>query len=160
MKKRRRLWNGKKSPAESARAVLPELAARFFATGREASREKSHDGLHRFRLAVKRFRYLLEAFKGVYGPGLEDRLARLRKIQQLLGALNDCATTTRLLKAHPDAGTPEIQQVLELVSARGAAKARASRKHWKKEFDAPGEEERWIAYLTRQAGRVRASAKA
>ena len=159
MKAKQPLWSAKKSPEENARARLPELAAEFFAGGRKAAIETSATALHDFRLNVKRFRYMIEAFRPLYGPGLETRLEALRKVQQLLGALNDCATTGRMLRASGHAATEEVQSVLVFVEKRGQAKTRKFRKYWTEEFDREGEEAKWVTYLARQASGARARKK-
>lgn len=159
MKRRRKLWDPHKRPAENASSVLPQLAAEFFASGRKAAKETSYEALHKFRLTVKRFRYTLEAFRPLYGPGLEQRIEKLRTIQQLLGHLNDCATTRRLLERSADAGTEEVQQVVEFIDSRSASAARKVTRHWIEDFDANGEESIWKRYLARQANRKASRAK-
>jgi CHAD domain-containing protein len=67
---------------------------------REAGRLRWNDApaRHAFRIRLKRFRYACEFF----APVLEERAAgrlvgRLKRLQDLLGALNDCAVALRLL---------------------------------------------------------------
>jgi CHAD domain-containing protein len=155
MKKEKKLWDSKKSPAANAGVALPRLAAEFFESGRKtaATEAESYEELHRFRLSVKRFRYTMEAFRPLYGPGLDQRIARLRTVQQLLGSVNDCAATRRMLKRRQDAETEEIRHVLKFIDSRIAAKARKFKQFWIEDFDATGEELSWKNYLARQAGR-------
>jgi CHAD domain-containing protein len=154
MKKEKKLWDPEKRPAENAGSALPQLAAEFFSSGRKTAAEAgSYQELHRFRLSVKRFRYTMEAFRPLYGPGLEQRIERLRTIQQLLGAVNDCAVTRRMLERRQDAGTEEIQQVVQFIDARIAKKTSEFKRFWIEDFDADGEELSWKNYLARQAGR-------
>jgi CHAD domain-containing protein len=159
MKKDSKLWDLKKSPAENASIALPQLAAEFFSKGRKTAAGTSYDELHKFRLTVKRFRYTMDAFRRLYGPGLEQRIDKLRTIQQILGQLNDCVATRRMLERRPDAGTEEIQQVLKLIDSRVAVKARKFKQFWTEDFDANRQESSWTTYLARQAGRKGSRAK-
>jgi CHAD domain-containing protein len=81
-----------------ARELLPEAAEEFIAAGTElAAHPHSKRALHTFRISAKRFRYTMEAFADLYGPGIKSRLASVREVQTVLGNLNDCVTTRRLL---------------------------------------------------------------
>jgi CHAD domain-containing protein len=144
---KRKLWSKTGTPQENARAVLPRLAKKFFSAGRKAASEKSPAGLHKFSLRVKQFRYALEAFEPVYGPSMEIFVADLRKVQQLLGTLNDGVATEGLLKARPDAKDEAIAAVIALARSRAKDKGRKFRKYWKQEFDAAGREAAWRAWL-------------
>ena len=93
-------WDESKPAAESARQVLPKLAARLLLRGprdRGVDSFASED-LHRLRLNVKRFRYTLELFRPCYGNGLEQRLEALKRMQDHLGAMNDCEATSALIE--------------------------------------------------------------
>jgi hypothetical protein len=138
MKKQRRLpWKPGRSAAENARELLPSIIGGFFAAGRKAARGAALPALHRFRLRVKRFRYTLELFRPCYGPTLDQKLKSLRGIQDCLGKMSDLAIVIRLGPATP-------------VAARArrdlAAAARSFERLWR-QFDAPGAESRWSAYL-------------
>ena len=146
------------SAAQFARQLLPRLAERFFARGRRAARPNaSAADLHRFRLAAKRFRYTLELFRPVYGPGLERRMAALRGIQQILGDANDCATARQLLLAGRERNSRYARGAAAFIEERAALLAIQFRDFWTQTFDAPGEQQRWMNYLTRFAGRRRRS---
>ncbi len=82
-----------------ARTSLPPLAAQFITSGAElAGHPKSRRRLHKFRVSAKRFRYSLEFLSDLYGPGMDERIATVRKIQTALGDLQDCVATRRLLR--------------------------------------------------------------
>ena len=139
------LWNASKSAAENASLALPSLARAYFRSGRAIFRAiPPARTLHRFRLDTKRFRYTLELFAPCYGPGLERRLARLRKIQDYLGEINDCVTTRELLGR-------QNATVSNFLSRRMAAKTGAVRSYWRETFDAGGQERWWTDYLARFA---------
>jgi CHAD domain-containing protein len=84
---------------ELARGKLPEMSAEFIAAGADlAQHPKSRRALHAFRISAKHFRYSLEPFTDYYGPALERRIGTVRKVQTVLGHLNDCVATRRMLK--------------------------------------------------------------
>ena len=91
-------WDEKRTAGENARRELPALVSLYFSRVREELANRPTPArLHRLRLATKRLRYTLELFRPCYGPGLEARLAELRKVQQRLGELNDCVAAWDLL---------------------------------------------------------------
>ena len=139
------VWDVKKSAPKNAARKLPPLAGRYFKAGRElVNRRGSLEVLHQFRLETKRFRYTLELFRPCYGPGLDKRLTSLRKIQDLLGELNDCVTTQNILGRK--------QNILaEFLQRRIARKRRELTRYWQSSFDAPGRERWWSDYLERFA---------
>jgi CHAD domain-containing protein len=144
-KRNRVLWNASKSAAENASLELPRLARAYFRSGRAIFRAvPAARALHRFRLDTKRFRYTLELFAPCYGPGLERRLARLRKIQDYLGEINDCATARELLG-------PKRATASSFLERRMTAKTGAVRSYWRQTFDADGQERWWTNYLARFA---------
>lgn len=133
--------------ALAARAILPPLASAFFKDGRKAVAKATPERLHAFRLDAKRFRYTLEVFRPFYGPVYAARLARVRDIQTLLGDRQDCAVASALLEPCAD---PEAQRALEAVHARAARLQRTFLRHWRADFDAPGQELLWTRYLSRR----------
>ena len=143
MKKLR--WDESLSAAQNARAALPELARSFFEKGRRlTAKPPSSAALHRFRLDTKALRYTLELFRPCYGPGLDRRLAVLRKIQAYLGAINDFATTTELV-----ASSPEHAAIEAALTARARRTSLAFRRHARQLFLDPAGPRRWRAYLSR-----------
>jgi len=142
-------WDGSKTAEENATRRLPQLARSYFRAGRALfAAEPTPESLHKFRLASKRFRYTLELFQPCYGPGLEERLMMLRNIQNLLGEINDCATTRKLVGQNQ----PAISKFLE---RRMALKKRALRNYWFQVFAAADQETRWTNYLARFVRRAR-----
>ena len=60
---------------ETARRILPQIAADFVERGNAASQAKiSPEKLHAFRIASKKFRYTLELFAPLYGPAVNTWL--------------------------------------------------------------------------------------
>lgn len=70
--------------------VLDRSLRRVRRSGRAALRSDDRDEWHRLRKDLKRFRYLLAAFDGVYPPGSVDPVVReLAGLQDVLGRLQD-----------------------------------------------------------------------
>ncbi|SRR5581483_1279474 len=149
MAKRDRIpWDPAASADTNARARLPALAAAYLAAGRAAAAKPLLPAaLHQFRLATKQFRYTLELFRPCYGPGLEQRLKRLQHLQQLLGEINDYATTQELLDSLPHKSGAEHQKVGRFLKRSTSRKIEEFRRYWQNTFN-PGEQDRWwTAYL-------------
>jgi CHAD domain-containing protein len=72
-----------------ARTTLPRLVQRFFDAGESAASHNSGEKLHEFRIRAKKLRYTLELFVPVLGPAVEDRIADIKSVQTILGAMND-----------------------------------------------------------------------
>ncbi len=91
--------------ADAGRALLRRRYARL---RRIARRTGALDdaALHRARIECKKVRYLLEFFAGVLGPGVDDAIASLARVQNALGEYNDAAVQVRQLSTlvRDDAG--------------------------------------------------------
>lgn len=136
-------WKQSESALENASRVLPKMVHKYFKAGRQAmSEDRTWDELHEFRLESKRFRYTLELFRPLYGTPLEERIGHLKKLQQLLGDINDCVATAALLKPHS-----QYDDMRDQLEKKAGKKTRALCKHWQKKFDAAGEEAAWVAVL-------------
>jgi len=158
MKKQKHPWASSKTAAENAQRVLPGLAESFFQAGRKAAgEEQSPKALHRFRLEVKRFRYYLELFTPCYGPGLKERLNVLRRVQDYLGFLSDCAATQRMLEGLATLPAREGKQCSAFLSKQSVEKRAAFVIYWRETCDAPGKVEWWVNYLEHFAGQRRAT---
>jgi CHAD domain-containing protein len=143
-------WNERLDPGANARRHLPRLVADYFVAVRGLLKDDpSPPALHQARLASKRVRYTLELFRPCYGPGLEVRLEALRRLQQVLGEVNDAAATRRLFGKALTRASPHDQLVVKFLDARAQAKAQEFRKQWTEVFDAPGQFQWWIGYLSR-----------
>jgi inorganic triphosphatase YgiF len=106
-------WQGADEPAARERLATP---ARAFAAAvldrrdrrvRRALRqlgELDAEGRHRARIRVKRLRYAIEFFAGLFPDRKARRLvATLGRLQDRLGQLNDIAVAARLLREHAEA---------------------------------------------------------
>jgi CHAD domain-containing protein len=145
-------WDEHAEAAKNARQHLPKLVSDYFAGARELlARDPGPARLHGLRLATKRLRYSLELFRPCYGAGLATRIAGLRKLQQVLGEVNDATAAQRALAGVLKGASPQRTRIKKFLRERGEAKAQEFRKHWTEVFDAPGQERWWTSYLTRHA---------
>lgn len=137
---------------DTARQVLSRMAEKFFETGEEAVTAKaSPKQLHRFRIHAKEFRYSLELFAPLYGPALNNCLDRIRTVQTLLGAINDCQTVRDIVSRY--GGDKELDAKLKRRQRR---KTDEFSRYWADAFTGP-EQERRERYLTYGVGRKRAT---
>jgi CHAD domain-containing protein len=133
---------------EAAVALLPDFSRKFYRAGREAFEKGDSESLHEFRIAAKKFRYALELFQPLYGPQFAQKLARLKKLQDYLGHLNDLATVRLVLRGQ------ESGEFLAWAATEEADHRKKLTEYWTKTMDAPGVEEKWSQYLARYAGRA------
>jgi CHAD domain-containing protein len=93
---------------KTARRILPRMAKDFLERGSAVSQAKiSPEKMHAFRIASKKFRYTLELFATLYGPALNGWLESIKRVQTLLGDINDCVTVAQLLSDYKSSGTME-----------------------------------------------------
>ena len=136
-------WDALVGPAANARRHLPPLVGAYFAEGRALLAEAGEPAtLHRLRLLSKRLRYTLELFRPIYGPGLEERLEALKRVQEMLGETNDAVISARLIEY-----LPRSVRMKRHLADLAAASADAFRAQWRDHFDAPGREQWWTGYL-------------
>jgi CHAD domain-containing protein len=153
MAKKRMDWDEAASASANARARLPALAQAYFDQGRKLlDPSSSPAAMHHFRLETKAFRYTLELFRPCYGPALDRYLGGLREIQDCLGALNDCAATRDLIAEKLPRHDPEREKIEAFLAQRGRREAAKFRRYWRTPFDSPGQEQRWLRYLSRRSG--------
>ncbi len=146
-------WDPNKTVAAKATDKLPELAKAFFTMGRVVSRTDAPlASPHRFRLCVKRFRYVLELFQPCYGPAIGRRIGELRALQERLGEISDCAATEELLKVRADLRPADREQIILNLRRLTVARVGKFQRHWIENFEPPALERRWTIYLGRIRG--------
>lgn len=139
-------WSLDASAARSAAARLPVFAEAFFESGRRVvAVESSIEQLHEFRLEAKRFRYLLELFRPLFGKPLKERIAALKALQDVLGMINDCKTSAELFARWSE--EPGGRRALAYFEARQRSLIAELRAEWRQRIDAPGELEKWRLVL-------------
>lgn len=145
-------WKESSGAAANAREHLPALVSAYFAEGRHLLQGQPKAAqLHTLRLATKRLRYTLELFRPCYGPGFRPRLAALRRLQQFLGEINDCATAAAELASPTVRKSPQHARGAAFLAQRSRAKTAEFLREWRQAFDAPGQERWWTTYLVRHA---------
>ena len=105
---------------------LRRLARKRFRGLRNAAsvalRHPSQKNLHAMRIKCKNLRYLLEPFDAVYGLPLRAFVERLRRVQSLLGRINDGfafeVMTKQLRRCRPALAQDAIEQLRDLTAHR------------------------------------------
>jgi CHAD domain-containing protein len=134
-------WDAGASVEENATRVLPVMAREYFAAGRKIVSSKADPAeLHPFRLKTKQIRYTLEGFSELYGEPISMLLEKLKPVQDALGDVNDAVAT----RAEFVLG----KKFDSFLRRRARSKASDFFKAWKKEFDLPGEEDKWVDGLS------------
>jgi CHAD domain-containing protein len=87
-------------------------------------------------------RYTLELFRPLYGPGLDERLEALKRVQEVLGDTNDAVIAAHLIEY-----LPRSVRMKRYLAQLAATRAEAFRAEWAGRFDAPGREQWWTGYL-------------
>ena len=96
---------------------------------------------HALRIAAKKLRYTLEAYAPLYRRDLKKPIARIKRLQDLLGDIHDCdvwieqmslAMVKQRARRHPQAGSPgaaisTIAPLRRLLSNREKRRARVYR---------------------------------
>jgi CHAD domain-containing protein len=133
-----RLPAGKnKSLSARARQILRPLEQEYSQAGtraarRSAQRRTNPEELHELRLMAKHLRYSLEIFGAAAGVGWEQKIERMREIQELLGAINDCVTTSGLLA---ECGhSAEVRRSKAPLKHLLDQRLEAFREHWRKAY--------------------------
>jgi CHAD domain-containing protein len=107
--------------------LLPKLAREFSKAGTAAARAlATYSEMHAFRLLVKRYRYTLEILGGP-----KRQIERLRRIQEYLGAINDCVTTGDLVVESGVKGV-DLRRIRTALNRLLAHRTAEFRIHWRK----------------------------
>lgn len=143
-------WDAMAGAGDNVRRQMPAVVAEFFRLGREAAGAGGEAvRLHAFRLAAKRFRYTLELFRPLYGPGLDARIEAVRKIQSMLGDRQDFAVLSARLR-NTLMPSDALLEALRACDEKGRGLEKRFEAYWRNEFDVPGAEPRWVRYLVRR----------
>ena len=153
MAKKRMDWDEAASTAENSRSRLPTVAQAYFDQGRKLlDPSSSPAAMHKFRLETKAFRYTLELFRPCFGPALDRYVGGLREIQDCRGALSDCSATRELIAEKLPKHDPAGEMIDGFLAERGRRESAKFRRYWGTTFDSPGQEQRWLRYLSRRSG--------
>jgi CHAD domain-containing protein len=140
--------------------AVPALATPLLRAVKRAGRQIVADSpppeLHRLRVRVKRLRYALEALRGLGIRSVRDLIARLERLQGVLGDTQDAATQVTWLRAYaagdgvPAASLLAVGALLQALSRRVAKRRRRALRAWRK-VEREGLLETVEADLARQA---------
>ena len=115
-----------RAPATAfAGAVLERRFARVRKRGRNLQRLSAAE-LHRLRIAIKKLRYAVDFFATLYdAKRVRNLLARLSRLQNILGAMNDAAAVAGLTKAVNCKSGTDIAEARGIVLDRVRSRAEA-----------------------------------
>jgi CHAD domain-containing protein len=109
--------------------MLPPLQREFRRSGVGATRANApYKRMHKFRLLVKRFRYTLE----ILGSS-EAQISPLRGLQERLGAINDCVTTSALI-SDSNLKVSDQRRIIAALNRLLAHRSMEFRLYWKAHF--------------------------
>jgi CHAD domain-containing protein len=114
--------------------AISAAAERLFERGSKADDAR---GLHRLRIAAKKLRYTLELLAPEHA-----RMDQIKRLQSLLGDINDYETARRIIAEESGAKTLAAQ-----FEDRQRKKIREFRSYWKSDFERAGEAREWLAEL-------------
>jgi CHAD domain-containing protein len=85
------------SVEETADQVLPAITRECLKRGVAAAEGASAEQLHHFRISAKKLRYTVELFASRDVRNLRAWLHQIKKVQTLLGDINDCETARQMV---------------------------------------------------------------
>jgi CHAD domain-containing protein len=139
-------WAGheSRSATKTIDKIMPGLFERLARKVERRGRgigDLSPAGLHPLRKSIKKMRYSSESAAGLYGEKSVKRYAkRCKKLQALLGAINDAQVTMRLAEQiappHSAAWAPAFGTLHEWNSRRMKASRKDLRRTWQRLRDA------------------------
>jgi CHAD domain-containing protein len=86
----------------AARQLMGKQRTTLLRRGRAIDPDSPDDDRHALRIECKRLRYLLEFFRPVYGKPLNRYVKRLKKLQNVLGELQDARVAVQQLREYAE----------------------------------------------------------
>lgn len=109
---------------------LEPIVEEFFATGEKAASSDDGAVLHALRIATKHLRYTIE----ILDPKDADEwLAKLKKVQQQLGDMNDCFVAERFLRELPSR-SPDARALPRLLHSEAHEHIAKFQATWHRHF--------------------------
>ncbi len=100
--------------------IIRKRFAVFLKAGGRIDNTSPDSAVHQLRIEGKKLRYLLEFFKCLYPEAQMERFIRqLKKLQDHLGAFNDCSVQEQMLSTRLDGLSGKGRQVLRQAAAFG-----------------------------------------
>ncbi len=141
-------WANGAEPQRNARRNLPLLARRFIEAGDETVHGRSTpEMLHNFRLIGKQVRYLLEFLQDCYPSRLQEQIGEMKRLQDHLGAISDCRTTTRILQEARVSELSEASHFKRDLDRNTQEHTEAFIDHWRKNLGRKEVQTRWVDHL-------------
>ena len=142
-----------KSVERNCLRILPRLVRRYFKLGRRLTPQTSNQDLHQFRIRTKRMRYITELYADLYPRPLRKSLAQFRRIQGILGGLQDQTMVIgyfeqRLMHVRTPERQTEYLRVLHRARVRQAGMREVFFQHWA-ELERDGFEKRLVTGIER-----------
>ncbi len=145
---RREEPSGKRSCREVTGRIIRKRLARLLRSGQAITPRSPADQLHALRIEGKKFRYLLECFRSLHDPEAVDAyLRQMKKLQNILGDINDLSVQKEMLVRQLGRLRPEKQANIEMAAALGGLivhfheHQRQARSHFAESFAAFATEE-------------------
>lgn len=107
--------NNKETIEYTSKKVIKDLHLKIIK--KIAALEKDHDDkkLHKIRISFKKLRYLLEEFQHIFGEKkIEKMIEKGKKLQTLLGDINDSINQTELLHKYFQSDRAHLSEGIEL----------------------------------------------
>ncbi len=122
-----------------APGLILSAARRVYRRGSRIKRSSPPERLHRLRIAMKKMRYAMEDFADLYGEDLNDYVLGCKKLQDVLGAVNDAEVMSSWLgsfvqehgEALPKSSLLAVGCLVGTLHARSDAARAGYRKAWK-----------------------------
>lgn len=141
-------WVNRSSSQLNARRNLPFLARRLFQWGDKTVHARSSSKmLHSFRLLGKQMRYLLEFLQFCYPSRLQEQISEMKRLQDHLGAISDCRTTTRILQEARLSELPEASHFKRYLDRKAQEHTQAFIDYWMENLGRLELQTRWIDHL-------------
>lgn len=100
---------------ETARKVIKDLHLKIIQRIDALEKQFSDKKLHKIRISLKKFRYLLEEFQHIFGEKkIEKMIEKGKKLQTILGDFNDMVNQNELLHDYFNATKKSIAHCREL----------------------------------------------
>jgi CHAD domain-containing protein len=142
---------GEAAIQEMSGRAMARMMKEFLEHGHEAASPRaSAEDLHRFRIVAKKFRYTLELFRPLYGSSLNRGVVRIKRVQTLLGDINDCVTVANLV-AQCHGG----HRLAGRLRKRQRKKTEEFRQYWSEQFQDGNQLPSWIDHFGRRDAQLR-----
>lgn len=147
----------KRTARENASRLLPRVAQKYLAAGDKAMEAgRNHKQLHPFCNQTRKFLFTLEYFRACYGHSLDAHLKRIRDLQGIQEALDDCDSSRAIYLAANSRGAQK--ELLAALDQREEVLLGKLRTAWQALFEGQGTRRKFLRCLERPPRTVAAAA--